>query len=139
MLEKIALKLAMTLDGKIATRTGQSKWITGPLARQRVMRIRSEFQAILTGVNTVIADNPSLNVRDSDGNLQSGSSPIRVVLDSHGRIPLHCNLLNDSLVHQTIVMGGSGFDTEKKTKIQANGAKFVEIPLIAGRVSLPDA
>ena len=79
----VTLKAAATLDGKIATATVHSKWITGEEARQKGHELRNENDAILVGINTVLADDPELTVRGIHG----GSSPVRIVLDSKGRIP----------------------------------------------------
>ncbi len=87
---RVTLKLATSLDGKIATASGESRWITGDPAREAVHRLRAEHQAILVGVETVIADDPELTVR-----LQgyAGPQPTRVVLDSRQRIPLGSKLV----------------------------------------------
>jgi diaminohydroxyphosphoribosylaminopyrimidine deaminase/5-amino-6-(5-phosphoribosylamino)uracil reductase len=73
----IALKTASTIDGKIATRTGSSKWITSTSAREEVQRLRNKYDAILTGSGTVIKDNPSLTCR-----LEEGRNPVRIIIDS---------------------------------------------------------
>jgi len=73
----IAIKTASTIDGKIATRTGSSKWITSDLAREKVQRLRNKYDAILAGSGTVIKDNPSLTCR-----LEGGRNPVRVIIDS---------------------------------------------------------
>ena len=86
----VTLKFAMTLDGKIATRTGQSQWITGEEARARVHQERALHQAILVGRGTVMADDPRLNVRGVSGSRQ----PLRVILDSLGRIAHGARLLS---------------------------------------------
>ena len=78
----VTLKVAATLDGKIASGSGNSKWITGPNARKLVHRLRHEHQAILIGSETLLKDNPSLNTRD----IHQGTSPIKVILDSRGRM-----------------------------------------------------
>ena len=84
----VTLKAAVTLDGKIATRTGDSKWITGPAARTEAHRLRDENDAILVGVGTVLADNPELTVRHVEGR-----NPLRVVLDADLRTPAHAAVL----------------------------------------------
>lgn len=78
----VTLKAAMTLDGKIASRTGHSKWITGPEARAQTHRMRADTDAILVGVGTVLADDPALTVRHVEG-----TDPVRVVLDADLRTP----------------------------------------------------
>ncbi|WP_016991844.1 bifunctional diaminohydroxyphosphoribosylaminopyrimidine deaminase/5-amino-6-(5-phosphoribosylamino)uracil reductase RibD [Lysinibacillus boronitolerans] len=84
-------KFAMTLDGKIATHTGHSKWVTGEGAREDVHHLRHEVDGILVGVGTVIADNPSLTTRLKEG---YGKSPTRIIMDSSLRTPDHANVLN---------------------------------------------
>lgn len=88
----VTLKLATTLDGRIALANGQSKWITGPEARAAAHRIRAEHDAILVGVGTVMADNPDLRCRLPGVDKRP---LVRVVLDSKGRTPLGCALLTD--------------------------------------------
>ena len=85
----VLLKLAQTLDGRIATRDGQSQWITGDAARKRVHLMRSRADAVLVGIDTVLADDPRLTVRHVDGR-----QPRRIVLDSRARTPLDARILN---------------------------------------------
>ncbi|MDB6131114.1 MAG: Riboflavin biosynthesis protein RibD [Verrucomicrobiales bacterium] len=108
----VTLKCAITLDGRIATATGESKWITGPAARRETMRLRRGAEAVLVGVNTVIQDDPRLTVRDLGKG--RGCQPWRIVLDPTARIPLSAGLLNDEFRERTIVVVGT---TAKKTRI----------------------
>ena len=85
----VLLKLAQTLDGRIATRDGQSQWITGEAARKRVHLMRSRADAVLVGIDTVLADDPQLTVRHVEGR-----QPRRIVLDSRARTPLDARILN---------------------------------------------
>lgn len=87
---RVTLKLATSLDGRIAIATGESRWITGPQAREQVHRLRSEHDAVLVGVETALADDPELTVR-FDG--YAGAQPARVVLDSRQRLSEGCKLI----------------------------------------------
>ena len=89
----VALKFAASLDGKLATRTGDSKWITSEPARRYARRLRGTYQAIVIGVETVIADDPHLGART-----KGLPDPLRIVLDSTLRIPLRAKVLRDSNV-----------------------------------------
>jgi diaminohydroxyphosphoribosylaminopyrimidine deaminase / 5-amino-6-(5-phosphoribosylamino)uracil reductase len=86
----ITLKLATSLDGRIATATGESRWITGPAARQATHQLRAEHDAVLVGVETALADDPELTVRLDGWN---GRQPARVVLDSRQRLADDCKLV----------------------------------------------
>ena len=97
----VTLKAAATLDGKIATATGHSKWITGEAARQKGHELRNENDAVLVGINTVLTDDPELTVRGIDG----GRSPVRIVLDSKGRIPEQSRVFQEDGVPVVIVTG----------------------------------
>lgn len=88
----VTVKTASTLDGKVATETGSSRWITGEAARLDVHRMRNVHDAILVGVNTVITDDPQLTTRLPEG---SGKNPVRVIMDTTLRIPLHARVLTD--------------------------------------------
>jgi len=88
---KVTLKAALTLDGKIATASGHSKWITGEAARQKVHELRNQNDAVLVGINTVIADDPELTVRG----IENGNSPVRIVLDSKARIPVNSRIFQN--------------------------------------------
>ena len=85
----ITLKLATSLDGRIATASGESRWITGPAAREAVHRLRAEHDAVVIGVETALADDPELTVRLEDW---TGRQPARVVLDSRQRLPADSRL-----------------------------------------------
>ncbi|RYG73296.1 bifunctional diaminohydroxyphosphoribosylaminopyrimidine deaminase/5-amino-6-(5-phosphoribosylamino)uracil reductase RibD [Lentibacillus lipolyticus] len=97
----VTLKTAASLDGKTATRTGDSKWITGEAARMDVHRYRHNHDAILVGMNTVLADNPSLTARLPNG----AKNPLRIVLDSKLRTPLEANVVSDGQADTWIITG----------------------------------
>ena len=99
----VTLKLATSLDGRIATASGESRWITGPAAREQVHRLRALHQAVLIGVETAIADDPELTVRLPD---YAGPQPVRVVLDSRQRLPLTSKLVREAERLPTVVITG---------------------------------
>jgi diaminohydroxyphosphoribosylaminopyrimidine deaminase/5-amino-6-(5-phosphoribosylamino)uracil reductase len=134
----VILKAGMTLDGKIATATGESQWITGPEARKDVHRLRSRVDGLLVGVGTVLKDNPSLTARVSGfSNKLRMRQPLRIVVDSRLRIPLSAKVLSQQGQARTLVA----------TTMRASGARArlfskrdVEVLMISvsqGRVSLP--
>ena len=102
----VTVKAAMTLDGKIATANGESKWITGEKARTYAMRLRQESDAILVGVNTILADNPSLTVRTSNrtGRWRTTKPIRRIVLDSLARTPLSAKIVTDEQSTSTTIV-----------------------------------
>lgn len=121
----VIMKTAMSLDGKIATHTGQSQWISNEKSRQRVHELRDVCDGILVGINTVLRDNPSLTTRLPAGN---GKNPIRVVLDSKARIPLDCKLVTDGEAPLIVVVS----ETAPQERIEALEASGVEI-ITAGK------
>ncbi|NQW20762.1 MAG: bifunctional diaminohydroxyphosphoribosylaminopyrimidine deaminase/5-amino-6-(5-phosphoribosylamino)uracil reductase RibD [Chloroflexi bacterium] len=90
----VTLKLAMSLDGKIATRTGESQWITNEASRAKVHEMRRQTDALITGTGTIITDQPKLTARDSEGN-PTGRPLLRVVIDTNGRMPSDAPLVNE--------------------------------------------
>ena len=115
----IALKFAASLDGKIATRTGDSKWITNDRARTYTRKLRSEYQAILIGINTVLADNPHLGSR-----IKNGHDPLRIILDSKLRIPIKSDVLRDKNV---LVITTKKADPEKEKKLLRIGIDIIKL------------
>ncbi|EPZ54606.1 riboflavin biosynthesis protein RibD [[Clostridium] sordellii ATCC 9714] len=94
----VVLKTAMSLDGKISTASGESKWITGNKSRSEVHKLRNDLSAIMVGVDTVIIDNPHLTCRIVDGR-----NPIRIIVDSKLRIPKDSNVLENTNDIKTII------------------------------------
>ena len=117
----VTLKAAISLDGKIATASGKSKWITGEIARNKSHQLREENDAILVGINTVLADDPQLNVRG----IVDGKSPIRIVLDSKGRIPTKSQVFKNDGVPVIIFKGNKA---SRKIWPKLSDLKIVEAP-----------
>jgi len=118
----ITSKMALSLDGKYSTDKGESKWITSKKSRLDVHNERSKYQSILVGVQTIIEDNPRLNVRDIEG---FEKQPTRIVLDTNGRIPIDSNVLNDEL--STIIFTANMKQSkQKKIENRYNKIIFVE-------------
>lgn len=124
----VQLKGAVTLDGRIATRTGDSRWITGPEARTEAHRLRKASDAVLVGVGTVLADDPELTVRHI-----RGRDPLRVVLDSALRTPLSAKLVQHRSTAATLILHGPDAPAEKRAALSAlPGVELVEVPRAAG-------
>jgi diaminohydroxyphosphoribosylaminopyrimidine deaminase/5-amino-6-(5-phosphoribosylamino)uracil reductase len=135
----ITVKAAMTLDGKIATAGGESKWITGEKARRYGMRLRQGADAVLVGVNTVLADDPSLTVRTgSKARGPQRTRPLRrIVLDSQARTPLDAKVVCDEFAGLTTVVVGK-HAPKKRVAALARRVKVLVAPVqTAGRASLP--
>ncbi|WP_110928621.1 bifunctional diaminohydroxyphosphoribosylaminopyrimidine deaminase/5-amino-6-(5-phosphoribosylamino)uracil reductase RibD [Bacillus massiliglaciei] len=128
----IISKYAMTADGKIAAHNGQSKWVTGKEARHSVHRLRNEVDAILVGIGTVLADNPSLTTRLPEGN---GKHPIRVIMDRRLRMPLHAAVM-DASDAKTWIVTGENADPEKAELLRQKGAVLIHVPEKEGVLDL---
>lgn len=126
----VALKTAATLDGKIATRTGMSRWITGEKSRERVHRLRALHDGVLTGIGTVLKDDPQLNVRLPEG----GRDPLRVLVDSRARVPLTARILAPP--EKTLVAVTGAAPPAKTRALQEQGVEVLVLPDLAGRVDL---
>lgn len=137
----VVMKYAMTADGKIATRTGASKWITGEKARAHVQEMRCAYTGIMAGIGTVIADDPMLNVR-TDGK----RSPVRIICDSSLRIPPECNIVKTADRFRTIVACAVDEETlkndpsfsEKARFLKEHGVEIVCVPGGDGRTGLKE-
>jgi diaminohydroxyphosphoribosylaminopyrimidine deaminase/5-amino-6-(5-phosphoribosylamino)uracil reductase len=128
----VVLKTAMSLDGKIATASGRSRWITSEDSRRMVHEIRDEVDAIMVGIGTVLRDDPSLTTRLPDGH---GQDPVRVILDSRARIPLSSKVLNLDSPARTIVAVTSQASEEKVAELKQY-AEVLVIPQREGKVDL---
>jgi len=126
----VTLKLAATLDGRIATRTGESRWITGPQARALVHRWRDEMDAVMVGVGTVLADDPRLTSRR-----RGGRDPLRVIVDSRLRTPVGALVLTKEAAPATLLASVIS-NGRKLTALRARSATVLSLPGRGGRVSL---
>ncbi|KAF0091675.1 MAG: diaminohydroxyphosphoribosylaminopyrimidine deaminase [Fusobacteria bacterium] len=129
----IYLKYAMTLDGKIASITGDSKWISNEKSRQEVHKLRNKVGGIMVGLGTIIADDPSLNTRLRDG---EGKDPVRIIVDSLCRIPPTAKVLNIDSDAKSIVAVTKGADPLKIVEVEKTGAEVLVIDDKGGRVDL---
>ena len=127
----VVAKFAMSLDGKIATSTGESQWISGPEMRREVHRLRSECDAIMVGIQTALQDDPQLTVRDVPEPPER--QPLRVVVDSRGRMPATARMLAER--GQTLVAVAEGAANNYPSLVDA-GAEVVPLPGGDGRVDL---
>ncbi len=128
----VVMKYAMTMDGKIATRTGDSQWITGECAREHTHRVRNWLSGIMVGIGTVLADNPLLNCR-----MPGGNSPVRIVLDSHLRIPLDSQIVQTAGEYKTIVATRKDEDkSDIESKLQKAGVEVLHVPEKEGHIDL---
>lgn len=124
----VRCKIASSVDGRTALGNGKSKWITSAAARQDVQRLRAESSAIVTGIDTVLIDDPSMNVRFDELRLSESHSkprkqPTRVILDSKLRIPLNAKILRDP---QSVLLVTCQGDASKKQKLKANGVEVID-------------
>lgn len=129
----VVAKAAVSLDGKIATRLGESQWITGEEARAFGHRLRHRYDAVLVGVNTVLADNPSLTARLPEGR---GRDPVRIVLDSSARTPPDARIITQESLASTIIAVTEEAAEERVTALSRAGAQIVVTPARKGRVDL---
>lgn len=130
------LKLATSLDGRIATGSGESRWISGPTAREEVHRLRASVDAVLIGTGTALADDPELTVRLGEA---PAKQPMRVVLDSRLRLPIRSKLVATIPTAPLLVIGVLGAESAAKAVLERTGARVALAPGLAGRVDLPAA
>jgi diaminohydroxyphosphoribosylaminopyrimidine deaminase/5-amino-6-(5-phosphoribosylamino)uracil reductase len=126
----VTLKLAVTLDGRIAAASGDARWISGDKSRNTVHRLRNEIDAVLVGLGTVEADDPLLTCR-----IPGGRNPSRVVLDSRLRIPLSAKILHLSDAGKTIIATGQNASQVKIRALEALGVQVLRLPLKGEQVS----
>src|SRR5262249_285419 len=117
----VTVKFAASLDGRLATSTGDSQWISGPQSLRFAHELRRENDAVLVGIGTVLADDPQLTVR-----LATGQNPIRVIVDSSLRIPLSARLFSES--QRIIIAAADGADQARASQLERLGAQVLVLP-----------
>jgi diaminohydroxyphosphoribosylaminopyrimidine deaminase/5-amino-6-(5-phosphoribosylamino)uracil reductase len=131
----VVAKFAMSLDGKIATKTGDSKWITKEEARKYAHALRYTVDAIMVGVNTIVADNPRLTAKCCGGRGGVGKmQPLRLVVDSKGKVPLNAHIFEPPGV--VLLAVAAPFDSVRKEKFVEVGAEVLELPAREGSVDI---
>ena len=138
-LPEVTAKFAMSLDGKIATRTGHAHWITGPEARREAHRLRDCHDAILVGLGTILADDPRLTTRlpAAEAGVGGPSHPLRVVLDSRARTPLTAAMLQPRTPGSTLIVTTEHAPFRAARALETAGAEVMVLPARDGRVDLP--
>jgi diaminohydroxyphosphoribosylaminopyrimidine deaminase/5-amino-6-(5-phosphoribosylamino)uracil reductase len=129
----VALKFAATIDGCIATHTGDSRWITNPLSRGFVHELRHAVDAIMVGIGTVLKDDPRLTTR-LDG--RQGSDPTRIVLDTNLAIPPEARLLHLHSHSDTLIVTGRDAPAEKRSRLERPGVRFLALKADEGQIDL---
>jgi diaminohydroxyphosphoribosylaminopyrimidine deaminase / 5-amino-6-(5-phosphoribosylamino)uracil reductase len=130
----VTLKLATSLDGRIATAGGESRWISGPEARARTHALRAEHDAILVGIGTVLADDPQLTCRLPG---LDSRSPVRVVIDRHLRIPVTARLIADAHLVPTWIVTLRAADSFRREAMLATGVDLIDVdPDPEGQIDL---
>jgi diaminohydroxyphosphoribosylaminopyrimidine deaminase / 5-amino-6-(5-phosphoribosylamino)uracil reductase len=130
----VILKCASTLDGRIATRTGDARWVTGPVSRAFVHEIRHAVDGILVGIGTVRADDPSLTTRIEG---RTGRDPIRIILDSRLSISETAKVLRHESDSDTLIVTGPSAPVDKRDRLQQfRGVRVMEAPLKDGKIDL---
>jgi len=122
----VLLKCAATLDGRIATRSGDSRWVTAEKARKFVHRLRHAVDAIMVGVGTIHSDDPSLTTRLDSGN---GLDPVRIILDTHLSISPSARILQLDSNSDTILVTGNRIAEKKKRAVEKEGVRLIELPV----------
>ena len=132
----VSLKLAATLDGRIATARGESRWITGPAARALVHRLRDRADAVMIGSGTARADDPELSVRRGGRRLRT---PLRLLLDAGLDVPESARLFRDAQAERTWLLTRRGHPAAGLARRSAHGARVLELPARRGHLDLPRA
>ena len=135
----VTLKAGMTLDGQIATLTGESRWITSPASRREVHLLRAQADAVLVGIGTVLHDNPTLTARRGPSlKTLTARQPLRVVLDSRLRISPSAKILSQQKLAPTLVVTTAAAAPSKRRALERQGVEVLVLPASHKRVRLPD-
>jgi len=133
----VIAKFAMSLDGKIATQSGDSKWISGEESRKYVHNLRHIVDAVMVGANTVLVDDPQLSARGCSGRGgKTKHQPLRVIVDGKGRTPLGARLFKEP--GKTLMAVARPFDDKKAEQFKGAGAEIVELPAKRGEIDLEE-
>jgi len=127
----VTLKTATTLDGKVATCRGDTRWITGEASREEVHRLRHRVDGIVTGIHTVLQDDPSLNTR-----IEGGRDAARIIVDTRARLPLDARVVKLSSEAPTLLAAGENASLENKKILERKGVEVITLPQEGGMVSL---
>ncbi len=127
-------KSAMTFDGQLATHAGDSRWVSGEESRRRVHSLRNQVDAIMVGVETILADDPQLTTRLAQG----GRDPLRVVVDSRLRTPLQSRIVQQNSSAPTLIATTKQASPDRIAALQEAGCEILLLPEVGGQVSLPD-
>ena len=131
----VAIKTAMTLDGKIAAKSGDSRWITAEDTRNYVHQLRGVYDAILVGIGTVLQDDPRLNVRLENCDY---SDPVRVVIDSHLEIPMYSQIVSTSRQQRSIIFCAADADQARQTRLEEAGCEVQRVNSCEGKLQLEE-
>jgi diaminohydroxyphosphoribosylaminopyrimidine deaminase/5-amino-6-(5-phosphoribosylamino)uracil reductase len=122
----VSLKMAQSLDGKIATKSGHSRWISSGLSRTMAHNIRAKHDAVMIGINTLLADDPLLNIRRADKSMKAGYKyPVKIVIDSRLRTPLDSRIFNKLSKGRTIIAATKGASLIKEKRLKKLGAEVI--------------
>ena len=126
----VVMKYAMSIDGKIASATGDARWVTGEAARKKVHEDRHRYTAIMVGIGTVLADDPMLNCR-----IENTKNPVRIICDTHLRIPELSAIVQTAHTIPTIIATASQ-DADKKARLEADGCQILDISVLNDHIDL---